>query len=146
MADSTDAAVIVHQVETAYAAYAAAFNDADMETVVRHIAVPYAMIIGGAPPHVADSAEAVRALFDQSLAGMKARGWERSDFHVLRVWPLGPDQALILVDIDRWKAGKALLDTGRYCYTLRRADPNWQITSVFDVAPPFTGPGDFARG
>jgi hypothetical protein len=144
-AAAPDSAVLIHEIETAYAAYAGAFNDGDIPEVVRYIAVPYAMIIGGAPTFVVTDAAGVRALFDQSLAGMKARGWVRSDFKIVHVWPLGPDHALILTDIARWKAASVPLETGRYCYALRRAEPSWQITAVTDVTPPFLGPGDFPR-
>ncbi len=136
---------IVHDVETMYAAYAGAFNHEDIAGVVRYVAAPYVMTIGNRPLMVAASDEAVRHLFDQSLAGMKARGWARSDFKTVHIWPLSQDHALLMTDIVRFKADGSVLEQGRYIYSVHRADPVWQITGVTDVEPPFPGPGDFPR-
>jgi hypothetical protein len=139
------AADIVHQVETMYAAYSGSFNHGDIPGVVRYVSAPYAMTIGGNPPIVSQSPENVLHLFEQSLAGMKARGWARSEFRIVHVWPLGAAHALLLTDITRLRADGSVLETGRYLYSARAAEPAWQITGVTDVAPPFPGPGDYPR-
>jgi len=141
----TDAAEIVHHLETTYRAYAGAFNDGDMATVVRYIAAPYIMTIGGRPVMIAASDEAVRRMFDGSLADMKARGWVRSDFNIVRAWALSEHHGLLISDIRRFKADGSMLEKGRYMYTIGRAEPMWRITGVTDIAPPFTGPGDVPR-
>jgi len=141
----SDAATVSHEAETAYTAYANYFNMRDIEGVCRYIAAPYVMLIGAHPTMIAETAEAVRKQFDSALAGMLGRGWVRSDFKVVNVTPLSNDHALLLSDIIRYKGDGAVLESGRYCYTIHRADPNWQITGVTDVAAPFTGPGDVPR-
>ena len=40
---------------------------------------------------------------------------------------------------------KSVLEKGRYIYSIRRADPAWQITGVTNVDPDFAGPGDYPR-
>jgi len=140
-----DRAAIVHDVETMYEAYAGAFNHEDIASVVRYIAAPYEMTIGARPVMFAMTPEDVRHQFDQALAGMKARGWARSDFKVIQIWPLSDDHALLMTDIVRYKADRSVLEKGRYIYSVHRADPVWQITGVTDVAPGYTGPGDFPR-
>jgi ketosteroid isomerase-like protein len=141
----SDAAAVSHEAETCYTAYANHFNNKDMEGVCRYIAAPYVMLIGAHPTMIAPTPEAIRKQFDGALAGMVGRGWVRSDFKVVNVTPLSSDHALLLSDIIRYKADGSVLETGRYCYTIHRADPNWQITGVTDVAPPFTGPGNVPR-
>jgi ketosteroid isomerase-like protein len=141
----SDEATIVHEIETSYAAYAGAFNDENIDGVVRYISAPYVMTIGANAPMVMDSPEHVRGLFERSLAGMKGRGWAKSDFKTVHIWPLSNDHALLMTDIIRYKADGSVLETGRYIYSVRRAAPSWQITGVTDVPPPFMGPGDFAR-
>jgi ketosteroid isomerase-like protein len=141
-----DAATVIHEAETAYTAYANHFNAKDIAGVCRYIAAPYVMLIGAHPTMIAETPEKVRAQFDGALAGMVGRGWVRSDFKVVHVVPLSNDHALLLSDIVRYKADGSVLETGRYLYTIHRADPNWQITGVTDVAPPYTGPGNVPRG
>ena len=141
----TDTATIVHEIETAYAAYAGAFNQGDIATVVRYIAAPYVMTIGNRDVMTAPTDEAVRHQFDGALAGMKGRGWVKSDFKVVHIWPLSDNHALLMTDIIRYKADGSELEKGRYIYQVRRGGQSWQITGVTDVAPPYTGPGEFPR-
>jgi hypothetical protein len=140
-----DTAAMIHDIETAYAAYSAAFNEQNIAGVVRYITAPYVMTIGGNPPMVAPTDEAVRKQFDGALAGMLGRGWSHSTFKIVHVWPMSDNHALLMSDIVRYKADKSVLETGRYLYSMRRAGPSWQITGVTDIAPPYTGPGDTPR-
>jgi ketosteroid isomerase-like protein len=141
----TDTATIIHEIETAYAAYAGAFNQGDIATVVRYIAPPYVMTIGNRDVMTAPTDEAVRHQFDGALAGMKGRGWVRSDFKVVQIWPLSDNHALLMTDIVRYKADASVLEKGRYIYQVRRGGQSWQITGVTDVEPPYTGPGEHSR-
>jgi hypothetical protein len=140
-----DDQMLIHEAETCYTAYAEAFNHEDMAAVVRYISAPYAMVIGANAPMFAPTPEAVRKQFDGALAGMKARGWVRSDFKIVHTWLLSKDHALLMSDIVRFKADKSVLEKGRYIYSIRRAEPVWQITGVTDVGEAFTGPGDYPR-
>ena len=140
-----DNATIVHEVETAYEAYANAFNQGDMAIVVRYLAAPYIMTIGNRDVMIAASDEAVRHQFDGALAGMKQRGWVRSDFKVVHVFLLSDNHGLLMTDIVRYKADGSVLEKGRYIYQVRRGGQSWQITGVTDVEPPYTGPGDTPR-
>jgi ketosteroid isomerase-like protein len=135
--------MLIHEAETCYTAYADAFNHEDMAAVCRYIASPYLMVIGAHAPMIAPNDEAVRKQFDGALAGMKARGWVRSDFKIVHTWLLSKDHALLMSDIVRYKADKSVLEGGRYIYSIRRAEPVWQITGVTDVAAGFTGPGGY---
>ena len=137
-----DDPILVHEAETCYTAYAEAFNHEDMAAVCRYIASPYLMVIGAHAPMIAPTDEAVRKQFDGALAGMKARGWVRSDFKIVHTWLLSKDHALLMSDIVRYKSDKSVLEKGRYIYSIRRAEPVWQITGVTNVDAGFTGPGD----
>ena len=138
-----DDPMLVHEAETCYTAYAEAFNHEDIATVVRYISAPYAMVIGANAPMFSPTPESVRKQFDGALADMKRRGWVRSDFKVVHTWLLSKDHALLMSDIVRYKADKSVLEKGRYIYSIRRAEPVWQITGVTNVDPGFTGPGDY---
>lgn len=140
-----DLAALTHDIETMYAAYSGAFNHEDIAGVVRYIGAPYVMIIGGHPPAIAPTDEAVRAMFDQNLARMKTIGWARSEYKIVHVWPLSDEHALLMSDITRFRSDGSILETGRYVYSVRKADPNWKITAVTDVASPYLGPGDTPR-
>ena len=141
----SDVETVSHEAETCYTAYANHFNNKDMAGVCRYIAAPYVMVIGARPTMIADTPEKVRAQFDGALADMVRRGWMRSDFKVVNITPLSKDHALLVSDIVRYKADGSVMETGRYCYSIHRADPNWQITGVTDVEAPFTGPGNVPR-
>lgn len=138
-----DDPLLIHEAETCYTAYAEAFNHEDMAAVVRYISAPYLMVIGARAPTIADTPEHVRTMFDGSLADMKRRGWVRSDFKIVHTWLLSQDHALLMSDIVRYKADKSVLEKGRYIYSVRRAEPVWQITGVTDVGAAFTGPGNY---
>ena len=97
------AAEIIHEVETAYQTYAAAFNHGDMDRVVQYVSPPYLMTIGGNAPMIAATEAARDQLFHRQLDSMRARGWGRSDFKIVRVWPLSSDHALLMTDITRFK-------------------------------------------
>jgi hypothetical protein len=140
-----DQATIAHEVETSYQAYSNAFNQREMETVLRYVAAPYVLTIGGNAPWVTETPEQVSALFDKNLQTMLGRGRARSDSKVRKVGALSEDHVLLLSDIIRFKTDGSVLEKGRYLYSLRRGGQSWQITGVTDIAPPFTGPGDLAR-
>jgi ketosteroid isomerase-like protein len=142
---AVDPHLIVHEIETAYTAYANAFNEHDMATVVTYITAPYVQTIGGNPPGVAHTAEDVRKQFDGSLEYMMKRGWARSDSKIVQIWPMSDDHALLLADIIRYRPDHSILETGRYLYSIRRAGASWQLTGVTDVAPPMEGPGGHPR-
>jgi hypothetical protein len=141
----TDAATVIHEAETAYTAYANSFNARDMAGVCRYIAAPYVMVIGARPTMIAETPEKIRVQFDGAVADMIRRGWARSDFKIVHTCPLSNDHALLVSDVIRYKADGSVMETGRYCYSIHRADPMWQITGVTDVEPPYLGPGDVAR-
>jgi len=137
-----DDPILIHEAETCYTAYAEAFNHEDMAAVCRYITAPYLMVIGDRVPMISPTDETVRKQFDGALADMKRRGWVRSDFKIVHTWMLSKDHALLMSDIVRYKADKSVLEKGRYIYSIRRAEPAWQITGVTNVDPGFTGPGN----
>lgn len=141
----TDAATVIHEAETAYTAYANYFNARDMAGVCRYIAAPYVMTIGARPTMIAETAEKIRAQFDGAVADMIRRGWKRSDFRIVHVCPLSNDHALLVSDVVRYREDGTVLETGRYCYAIHRAEPMWQITGVTNIEPPYLGPGDVPR-
>ena len=139
------AAEIIHEIETSYTAYNAAFLREDIPGVVRYITAPYVMNIGGNVPRISATPADVLQNFTDSLAGMKKSGWVRSDTKIVKIWPFSDNHGQLMADVVRYKADGSMLNKGRYCYSLRRAGPLWQICAVTDIAPPFTGPGDIPR-
>lgn len=135
------AAEIIHEIETSYTAYNAAFLRGDIPDVVRYITAPYVMNIGGNPPRISQTREDVLANFNGSLAGMKKSGWQRSDTKIVKIWPFSDNHALLMADVVRYKTDGSILNKGRYCYSMRRDSELWQICAVTDVAEAFAGPG-----
>ena len=142
-----DAAAIIHEIETSYTAYNAAFLREDIPGVVRYVTAPYVMNIGGNPPRISQTPEDVLQNFNASLAGMKKSGWQRSDTKIVKIWPFSDNHGLLMADIVRYKTDGTILNKGRYCYSMRRAGELWQICAVTDVGEAFAGPGagDIAR-
>ena len=140
-----DAATVAHEIDTAYEAYANAFNREDMATVCRYISAPYIMTIGGRGVMTSPTDETVKKQFDGALADMKRRGWVKSDFKIVHTWPLSDNHGLLMSDIVRYKADGSVLEKGRYIYQIGHNGQIWQISGVTDVAPPYTGPGDTPR-
>ena len=76
---------------------------------------------------------------------MKSRCWVRSDYKIVGIGPLSDNHALLMSDIQRFKADASNLEGGLYVYSFRRGASSWQMCGVTDVQAPFLGPGDVPR-
>ena len=79
--------------------------------------------------------------YQEVMASIQGRGWERTGVDRLQVWPLADTMAMIVADISRYKKDGSILEQGRYCYTLRKDGGAWKILTLTEVKPPFPGPG-----
>jgi hypothetical protein len=80
------------------------------------------------------------------MSGIQARGWARSATDKTKVWPLAENLATLMADVTRYKKDGSILERLRAFYTLRNDGKSWKIVLISMANPPFTGPGDIARG
>jgi hypothetical protein len=75
------------------------------------------------------------------MSDIQSRGWDHNGVDRLQVFTLTETTALLIADITRYKKDKSTLESGRYCYTVRKDGGAWKIVTLTAVKPPFTGPG-----
>jgi ketosteroid isomerase-like protein len=132
------------ELEAFYVSYAAAFNSKDVTTISECFACPCALITGEGLNQCATERD-VQRLLEEFLAGLKERGWTRSEMGQLKIWPMSEDLAMVVVDATRHKADGAILEPVRSCYIVRRDANHWKIVTIAEVNPMFLGPGDLPR-
>lgn len=135
------AETIVREVEAFYRAFIDGFNREDTDMYLRSFCYPNALLSGeqGMLLHAKESDQ--QRFYQEIMASLQKRGWDRSGIDRLQVWPLADAMAMLIADITRYKKENTVLERGRYCYTLRRDDGAWKILTLTEVKPPFTGPG-----
>jgi hypothetical protein len=136
---------IAEELRSFYASYIAAFNREDVDAFTESFAYPYAWITGRHGLRQSTTESEHQRSFAKIMAGLKERGWARSEVNQLKAWALAEDLAMILADVTRYKADGSLLERVRACYTVRRDGKNWKIVTLSEVQPPFLGPGDLPR-
>ncbi|MFZ0659572.1 MAG: nuclear transport factor 2 family protein [Candidatus Binataceae bacterium] len=135
---------IVGQVETFYRAYIDAFNREDIDSYADSFAPGYALIHGGKITTYATEA-ALQQYSAQAFIDLKSRGWARSAVDLLKVWPLGGEQAMILAEVTRYRGDESVLLHARVSYIVIRTAKGWKIAAMIPIAEPFPGPGDLPR-
>jgi len=140
----SDVDAIAAEVEAFYRAYISAFNREDIAHWARSFAYPYAFVSGRGLAICRSEADH-RVLASPAFAELKSSGWSHSEIGFLKVWPIGNNHAMVLSDLTRYKKDGSLLESGRFCYTVRLDGHEWKIVTMFTVAEPFLGPGDFPR-
>jgi NTF2-like protein (DUF6841) len=133
------------ELESFYKLYIAAFNREDVDAFSDAFAYPYAWITGRQGLSQCATESDHQRNFGTIMAGLKGRGWVRSDIDQLKMWPLAEELAMILADVTRYKADGSLLERVRACYTVRREGKTWKIVTLAEIKPPFLGPGDLPR-
>ncbi len=136
-----DAATIVREVEEFYRAFIDGFNREDTDMYLRSFCYPNGML-SGEKGMVVNAKESDQQRFYQEVSSdIQSRGWDHTDVDQLQVFPLTEATALLVADITRRKKDNAVLESGRYCYTVRKDGGVWKILTLTAVQLPFTGPG-----
>jgi len=137
----SDAAAIIREVEEFYRAFIAGFNREDTDMYLRSFCYPNGML-SGENGLVVNAKESDQQRFYQEVTSdIQSRGWDHTDIDKLQVFPLTNATALLVADITRYKKDNTVLESGRYCYTVRKDGDSWKILTLTAVKSPFTGPG-----
>jgi hypothetical protein len=79
--------------------------------------------------------------YQEVMMSIQEKGWDHTDVDRLQVFPLTETTALLVADISRRKKDNVVIESGRYCYTVRKDGGAWKILTLTEVKPPFSGPG-----
>ena len=135
-----DADTVVQEVKMFYQAFIDGFNREDTDMYLRSFCYPNGMLSGERGMTVNAKESDQQRFYQEVMAFIQGRGWERSGIDRLQVWPLADTMAMLVSDITRYKKDGSVLERGRYCYTLRKDGGTWKILTLTEVKPPFPGP------
>ena len=135
-----DAATIIQEVETFYRAFIDGFNREDTDMYLRSFCYPNGMLSGEQGMVVNAKESDQQRFYQQVTSDIQGRGWDHTGVDKLQVFPLTDATALLVADITRYTKDNAVLESGRYCYTVRKDGDAWKILTLTAVKPPFTGP------
>ena len=136
-----DAATIVREVEAFYRGFIDGFNREDTDMYLRSFCYPNGMLSGEKGMIVNAKESDQQRFYQEVTSDIQSRGWDHTGIDQLQVFPLTAATALLVADITRYKKDNAALESGRYCYTVRKEGEVWKILTLTAVNPPFTGPG-----
>lgn len=126
---------IIAEVEAFYRAYIDAFNREDIDSYADSFAPGYSFIRGEKITTFATEPE-LQQYSAQAFIDLKSRGWARSAVDLLKVSPLGDDQAMILAEVTRYRGDDSVLLRARVSYVVIRTAKGWKIAVMIPLAPP----------
>lgn len=135
-----EADAIVREAEAFYRAFIEGFNREDTDMYLRSFCYPNAMLSGERGMTLNAKESDQQRFYQEVMASIQGRGWERTGVNRLQTWPLAGNLAMLVADIVRYKKDDSILEQGRYCYTARKDGDVWKILSLTEVKPPFSGP------
>jgi len=124
---------IAGEVEAFYRAYIDAFNREDIDSYADSFIPGYSLIQGGKVTAYATETD-LQQHSAQVFIDVKSRGWARSAVDVLKVSPLGDDQAMILAEVTRYRADESVLLHARASYIVIRTAKGWKIAVMIPLA------------
>jgi ketosteroid isomerase-like protein len=134
-----DAATIVREVEAFYRAFIDGFNREDTDMYLRSFCYPNGMLSGEHGMTVNAKESDQQRFYQEVMSDIQSRGWDHTSVAQLHVAPLTESTALLLADISRHRKDNSVLESGRYCYTVRKDGGAWKIVTLTAVKPPFSG-------
>ena len=117
---------IADEVTRTYAEYFEAFQTLNVAAVLPYFHFPFTIITPVSVTAVASVTEG-RALLATMMHGLKASGYESSEWSNLLVKPLSDDTALLSARVVRFKADGEELQQFGATYLFRLADGAWRI-------------------
>lgn len=135
-----DAATIIREVEDFYRAFIDGFNREDTDMYLRSFCYPNGMLSGEKGMAVNAKESDQQRFYQEVSSDIQSRGWDYTRVDKLQVFPLTESTAILVADITRYKKANTVLESGRYCYTVRKDGGAWKILTLTAVTPPFTGP------
>lgn len=137
----SNADTIVREIEAFYRGFIDGFNREDTDLYLRAFCYPNALLSGeqGLVVHTKESDQ--QRFYQEVMASIQGRGWERTEIDQIQIWPFSPTLAQGIADITRYKRDGSVLERGRYCYTFRYDNGAWKILTLAEIRAPFPGPG-----
>ena len=117
---------IADDVTRTYAEYFDAFQTLNVAAVLSYFHFPFTIITPVSVTAVASVTEG-RAVLATMMHGLKASGYESSEWSNLLVKPLSEDTALLSARVVRFKADGEVLEQFGATYLFRLADDAWRI-------------------
>ena len=136
----SNAHTIARHVEASYRAFIDGFNCEDMDSYLRSFCYPNAVLSGSQGMTVHGTESDQLRFYQEVMAAIRGRGWDRTGVDDLKVWPLSDALALGMADLTRYKKDGSILERRRYCYTFRRETDVWKILTIAGVKTSFSGP------
>jgi hypothetical protein len=134
-----DAATIIYEVEEFYRKFIDGFNREDTDMYLRSFCYPNGMLSGEQGMTVNAKESDQQRFYQEVTSDIQSRGWDHTGVEKLQVAPLTESTALLLADIARYKKDNSVIESGRYCYTVRKEGGVWKVLTLTEVKPPFTG-------
>ena len=135
-----DTAMLTNEVESFYRAFLDGFNREDTDMYLRSFCYPNG-ILSGEQGLIINAKESDQQRFYQEvMSSIQERGWDHTGVTQLHVWPIAEGVALLVADISRYKKDNSILESGRYCYTVRKDQGVWKVLTLTEIKPPFSGP------
>jgi len=126
---AADRASIEEAARTHVETYYAHFYERDMAPLPREIfTIPW-ILLGAGGLQITTTAEEALASFEQSLASLLARDWNRSVWHTTSVCVLNAGTAFVSGTNTRTANDGSIMSVGGVTYILGRAEDGWRITS-----------------
>src|SRR4029078_13340675 len=125
-ADMADAAILVNGGESFYRAFLDGFNREDTDMYLRSFCYSNG-ILGGEQGLAINAKESDQQRFYQEvLSSIQGRGWDHTGGPQLQILPISEVVAFLVADISRYKKDNSILESGRYCYTVRKDRGVWK--------------------
>jgi ketosteroid isomerase-like protein len=135
----SNADMIIQEVEAFYHAYIDAFNREDTDFFLRVFCYPNAFLTGEQGMVVNAKESDMQRFYQNVMASIQARGWDRSAVDRLQVQAFSETLAMVTADYTRYKKDGAILEQGRACYMVRRDGDTWKMLTIAEIKPPFAG-------
>lgn len=125
------AAEAQHHVEVYYNHYYERNMDPLPEEIFN---IPW-ILLGSDGLQVTETAEEAQASFDQALAGLLERDWDRSIFRTENVCVLNAGAAIVSGTNTRTRTDGSIMSVGGVSYILGKSGDGWRIISYAGHAP-----------
>ena len=137
-----DVATLTEEVESFYRAFIDGFNREDTDMYLRSFCYPNTILSGDTGMTINAKESDQQRFYQEVMSSIQSRGWDHTGVNRLQAWPIADNIAILVADISRYKKDGSILESGRYCYTVRKESGAWKVLTLTEVKPPFTGPGE----
>jgi|GEM_PF-1068304 len=135
-----DAEILAKEVESFYRAFLDGFNREDTDMYLRSFCYPNGILSGERGLIINARESDIQRFYQEVMSSIQERGWDHTGVTQLQIWPTTEGMAFLVADISRYKKDNSVLESGRYCYIVRKDKGAWKVLALTEVKPPFSGP------